>query len=976
MKLGLDLRGGSSVLLTPQATSNQPITKDAIVEAVSIIRQRVNSLGVAESQVTAQGTGENSTIQISIPGSNDRGIVALVGQTALLTFRPVLATGSPSSQTPASNSTNISIEQQFINYQCPVSSANSIPVEDNSTLPLVTCNKEGTEKYLLGPTKVLGSLLTSASPMLDRSKGWVASMQFNTEGQKYFYALTKSLSALPSPKNQMAVVLDGKVISTPGISGPLTGDNVIIFGNFTKQSAADLAQVLKYGSLPLSFLVGNVEQISPTLGSSQFRAGLIAGMLGLFLVCCFLLVYYRFLGLISILSLGLAGVILIAVIVLLGELVNFTLTLAGIAGAIVSIGVTADSFIIYFEKIRDESRKGKSLRSAVESGWKRAKSTIITADFVSLIAAVILYRFSVGEVRGFAFTLGLTTLIDLLIVFFFTKPLISLLAKVPYFYNGRAQSGLSQKSLGLVFGKASNRKGLMSVLDLGGKISRGEKVFRILDKKKAWFSISGALVVTSIASLLFIGLNLGIEFKGGSTYTVSTKSTLTSIETARIALQKSGYTGEEVIQRIGGDKILVQIGIIDNDQSIKIQQSLAEAFNVNLDSIDSKSTGPSWGRDVSKKAILSLVWFIVVIFLYLTRTFEPAMAFAALIAVLHDVMITVGIYALTKTVVTPASVVGFLTILGYSLYDTVVVFDKVKENLSGKENASKRSSPVELINLALNQTIVRSANTSFVAVLPVAAILFVGNGLLHAGTLKDLSLSLFIGLIVGTYSSIFIASPILALFKAKDPGINKIQTLKSSLGSPNERFGKEVKTEVLDVLEGQFIALDTLQKDHSANLFKFFLNDFSVWDNHFLAFDIPNSPPEMEIIISKYVSQKKIEGHDLYAVIEEDNDQVIGVVDVVRDRVLRKVYIYETIFSSYLRESEYLQELFDLLNKKYLELESYNFIEIRLDLGDTVLQDAVTSTGFKEGGVVQYAWRNRSFEYSEAKLFIKETTSN
>jgi hypothetical protein len=346
------------------------------------------------------------------------------------------------------------------------------------------------------------------------------------------------------------------------------------------------------------------------------------------------------------------------------------------------------------------------------------------------------------------------------------------------------------------------------------------------------------------------------------------------------------------------------------------------------------------------------------------------MSLAAVISLLHDLVLTAGVYGALGFEVTPAAVIGFLTILGYSLYDTVVVFDKVKENLNGKESSSKRSSPVELINLALNQTIVRSANTSFVAVLPVAAILFVGNGLLHAGTLKDLSLSLFIGLIVGTYSSIFIASPILALFKAKTPEVNRIQSLHSTLGSPNERLGQEAKSEVSEVLEGQYIALELLHKEHSANLFKFFLNDPSVWDNHFLAFETPSSPPEMEIIITKFVAQRKITGHDLYAVIEEENDQVIGIVDVVTDQVLHKVYVYETILSSYLRESDYLQEIFELLNHRYLELEGNNFIEIQLNMSETVLHNVAKLAGFEERGIVQNAWRNRLFEYSDAKLFV------
>ena len=982
VKLGLDLRGGSSVLLTPKATANQPITPEAIADAVSIIRQRVNSLGVAESQVTAQGSGEKSTIQISVPGSNNRNIVAIVGQTALLTFRPVLQAAPSVGQGPANNSdsgvvldndTLISAEKKFEVFQCPLFNSDSVPVDEDPNLPLLACNKEGNQKYLLGSTKVLGNLLTSASPLLDQAKGWVSSMQFNPEGQKYFYELTKSLAGKPGPKNQMAVVLDGKVISTPGITGPLAGDNVIIYGNFDQKSATELAQVLKYGSLPLSFVVGNVEQISPTLGSRSYNAGLIAGILGLILVSIFLITYYRLLGLVAVLSLALAAVFLIALFVLLGELINFTLTLAGIAGAIVSIGVTADSFIVYFERIRDESRQGKSLRTAVETAWTRAKRTIIAADVVSLIAALVLYIFSVGEVRGFAFTLGVTTIIDIIIVFLFTKPIMSLLAKVSYFHNGRALSGLSQKSLGLVFNNTKHRKGLLSLLDLGGKISRGEKLFQILDKKKWWFSISGVLISTSILSFLFIGLNLGIEFKGGSAYTISTTSQLASFDPARIALEKSSYVGEEVIQNIGKDKIQIQIGIVSNEQSILIQQNLASAYQISIDSIDAKSTGPAWGKDVSEKALLSLFWFIVVISIYLAKTFEPAMAFAAMMAVLHDVIITVGIYALTGTVVTPASVVGFLTILGYSLYDTVVVFDKVKENLSRKDSTNTRGTPIELINLALNQTIVRSANTSLVAILPVASILFIGNGLLQAGTLKDLSLSLFVGLLVGTYSSLFLASPILALFKSKSPVVNQIQSLHLNSGPSRELLTQQ---DTVEFLEGENIALEVLRKEHSANLFKYFHDDMQIWNRHFLLFDAATTPQEMESIIRAYMIDRNSRGHELYAIVEEENDQVIGVVDCVVDTVLKKLFVYEVILSEHLKQSHFVQEIFALLDKKYLEHDGNQFIEIHIDTLDESLQDTLVTAGFEATNIVRNAQRNRNFEYFDAMLFTKQNLAN
>ena len=247
----------------------------------------------------------------------------------------------------------------------------------------------------------------------------------------------------------MAIVLDGLVVSAPRINEAITAGNAQITGSFTQTDATDLANVLKYGALPLAFDRGEVQQISPTLGSDQLHAGLLAGGLGLLLVVLYSLLYYRGLGIVSVGSLIVASAILFALFLVLGEVVGFTLTLAGIAGAIVSIGITADSFIVYFERLRDEVREGRSLRSAVESGWTRARRTIIVADLVSMIAAVLLYIFAVGGVRGFAFTLGLTTLIDLVVVFFFTKPLMTLLANQNFFASGHPLSGFSPRSLGI-----------------------------------------------------------------------------------------------------------------------------------------------------------------------------------------------------------------------------------------------------------------------------------------------------------------------------------------------------------------------------------------------------------------------------------------------------------------------------------------------------------------------------------------------
>jgi preprotein translocase subunit SecD len=302
----------------------------------------------------------------------------------------------------------------------------------------------------LGPAEVLGRQVSKATAGIDQqgASGWYVLLTFNGEGTKAFGNITARVTTLASPRNQVAIVLDGLVVSAPVIREAIPSGNAQITGSFTQTEAQDLANVLKYGALPLAFDRGEVQQVSPTLGSDQLHAGILAGALGLGLVLLFSLLYYRALGLVTVGSLAIAGTILYLLVLVLGKSIGFTLTLAGIAGAIVSIGITADSFIVFFERIRDEAREGRSLRSAVESGWARARRTIIVADSVSILAAVLLYFFAVGGVRGFAFTLGLTTLIDLLIVFIFTKPIVTVIAKMNFFASGHPLSGFSEKSIG------------------------------------------------------------------------------------------------------------------------------------------------------------------------------------------------------------------------------------------------------------------------------------------------------------------------------------------------------------------------------------------------------------------------------------------------------------------------------------------------------------------------------------------------
>jgi len=301
---------------------------------------------------------------------------------------------------------------------------------------------------------------------------------------------------------------------------------------------------------------------------------------------------------------------------------------------------------------------------------------------------------------------------------------------------------------------------------MGGRLYRGEKSFNIIGNRRRFYALSGIVILIAAISLSVQGLKLGIEFKGGSQFTVS--STNATIATGQKAITDSGVTSETIVQKIGSNKIQITTKSLTNAQNDAVENAIVKEFNVKIGDINVMSIGPSWGKDITHKAIQALIGFLLVILLYLGLAFEPKMAQAAIIAVLHDVFITVGIYALVGFDVTPATVIGFLTILGYSLYDTVVVFDKVRENTRSITSTGKYTYS-QAANLAVNQTLVRSFNTSLIALLPVASILFVGAGLLGAGTLKDLSLALFIGLATGTYSSSFIAPPILATLRERGP---------------------------------------------------------------------------------------------------------------------------------------------------------------------------------------------------------------
>ncbi|HKF87512.1 MAG TPA: protein translocase subunit SecD [Propionibacteriaceae bacterium] len=511
-KLGLDLRGGTTITLTAQNTSGTgSVDPNSLELARNIIQSRVDSLGVGESEVTIAGERQ---IIVSVPNVQQDELVRMVGQTAVLRFRAVYAaesvapptpqptasptdgstaapegsaseapSASPSAEPttsptgnnrpfaglptapPTPRSPRPSVEgqgtppdkaidwqpseqdqQDFAAFTC----ADSDKVPDIADQPFFSCDETKTEKYLLGPTLIEGIQLdTAVAGVPQNDVRWVVNLTFNSDGSVAFENATRTLASRSDPQNRFAIVLDGVTISAPSVNSAIPGGRAEISGNFNQQSATQLSNVLKYGALPLTFDVSEVSNVSATLGGEQLRAGIIAGIVGLALVVIYSFLYYRGLGIVVVASLAIAAVITYQAMVLLGGSVGFALNLAGIAGAIVAIGITADSFVIYFERIRDEVREGRSLRTAVETGWRRARQTVLIADGVSMLSALVLFVLAIGSVKGFAFTLGLTTLIDVLVVFTFTKPLLTLLARTKFFGGGHRLSGLDPAHLGV-----------------------------------------------------------------------------------------------------------------------------------------------------------------------------------------------------------------------------------------------------------------------------------------------------------------------------------------------------------------------------------------------------------------------------------------------------------------------------------------------------------------------------------------------
>lgn len=484
-KLALDLEGGTQIILAASLTDGQTVSQEQLDQAVAIIRNRVDASGVAEAEVTSQG---GTNVVVALPGTPDDATLARIQSSAKLDFRPVIYTAAWTNTTigddavdPSTLSNERTAEPtdasdpawitdqlwaEFEQFDCTSlldPSAALAPADE----PLISCGINDGAKYILGPVEVSGETIADASAgLLTDSQGrqtneWGVYITFDSTGTEQFAKVTERLYAYVGtgdPRNQFGIVLDGFVISAPTTQAIITDGKPVISGSFTPESAKTLADQLKFGALPIGFTVQSIETISPTLGTAQLGAGLIAGVIGLILVVIYSLFQYRLLGLVTISSLVVAGILTYVVIAIMSWRQGYRLSLAGVAGLIVAIGLTADSFIVYFERIRDELRDGKHLTGAVESGWKRALRTILSAKFINLLSAVVLFVLAVGNVRGFAFTLGLTTVIDVLVVLLFTHPVLQLMSENRFFSSGHPWTGLDPNALGAVYrGRAEFR---------------------------------------------------------------------------------------------------------------------------------------------------------------------------------------------------------------------------------------------------------------------------------------------------------------------------------------------------------------------------------------------------------------------------------------------------------------------------------------------------------------------------------------
>jgi SecD/SecF fusion protein len=808
-RLGLDLQGGLEVVLQAIPPKGQKVTQQGLDNAVTIMRNRVDKLGVSEPEIRKQG---NDQIVIELPGVKNAAQAAqLIGKTAQLEFydlqgdltgpsvttqgfvrypvaNPSLHSLLAGQQAKAKNGTPTDYylfgkkkkvlagpsetrQGLFTGRRTKVPTGGKVFAVPAGTV-VITCTPTkgngcpgagqdggtiGTTYYYLfkyDPTnpdeekripEMTGADLKSSGTQADfdpQTGQPVVRLSFTGRGNHIFQRITRTLyqrgRLWNNTPQQFAIVLDRDIKSWPqidptdsslsnGISGGAQITNIGAYGE-----AKDLAIVLQTGALPYVFKQLEQSQVSATLGKDSLNEAKLAAAIGLLVVALFLLLFYRFLGLVAVIGLGIYAGFMFGMILLL----HVTLTLPGFAGLILTIGVAADANVVVFERIKEEVRAGKSVRAAIGAGYAKGFHTIVDANVVTAITALVLFAVATAGVKGFAVMLLIGTVMSLVTAVAATRAMLGLLAGFRWFDNPA------------FMGASGQQRGSFLRIDF-------------MRRRYLWFAISGAVVVLGIGALAVRGLNLGIDFKGGTQIQFKT-SEYVSLSRVRDQASAIGQS-DAVIQGRGNSHGDSYKSFQIRTKSLKpaAQDTLSNDLQTKLGakSIGIQNVSSSFGRQIARLAILAIIVSLLLIIIYIAVRFDFKFALPVIIALIHDLLITVGIYALSGSEVTTATVAAVLTVLGYSIYDTIIIFDRIRENIP----LMRGSAFATIANVSLWETIRRSLATTFITLLPVLSLYFFGGA-----TLKTFALALLVGITSGAYSSIFIAAPLLTIWKERE----------------------------------------------------------------------------------------------------------------------------------------------------------------------------------------------------------------
>jgi SecD/SecF fusion protein len=813
--LGLDLQGGLAIVLQAEAPKGQEINEEGMERAIGIMRNRVDALGVAEPEIRKQGTDQ---ILIELPGVEDASRAAeLVGTTAQLQFFKLeedaagfTATGDPLNpiqssprllplltqasklkpSDPEPNAWWLISKDKKERLAGPADTREELleqldgPRPEGSLLYVVpgdrivlTCGvdqricpglggrPDRTYYYLYRyqPTdkeepvpELTGEDLNIDGTRQDFDRGQpIVLLQFTDEGGDKFHRITRELAqqgrllatqlGIPTDNEsrqqilqRFAIVLDNEIRSYPTIDfvdnpDGIAGGSAQITGLEGVEEAKDLALVLQTGALPYSFTQLERTDISATLGEDSLREALVAGIGGLIAVALFLLLVYRFLGVVAILGLGVYGVFLYGTLLAF----NVTLTLPSFAGVILTIGVAADANIVIFERIKEEVRAGKSVRAGIAAGYRKGFGTIVDANVVTMITAAVLFLIATGGVRGFALMLLIGTLLSMVTAVLATRALLAVLGRFRWFDNP-AFMGAS-----------------------GQKIPRWQRI-DIVGRRRLWFTIATVVLALAVGTIAVNGLNLGIDFRGGSQVTFQTAEPQ-SVERVRAELAELGRAdavvqGRGEAQAAGYTAFQIKTEVLSADEQASLSNALER--DLGADSFGVRNVSGSFSAQILKGAIIAIVVSLILIVIYVSFRFEYKFAIPIFRALFYDILVAMGVYALVGWEVTAATVAAILTILGYSMYDTIIIFDRVRENMQ----IMRRSSFEAIANQSLWETIRRSLATSFITLLPITSLILFGGE-----TLKEFAFALLIGIGSGAFSTIFIATPFLASLKEREP---------------------------------------------------------------------------------------------------------------------------------------------------------------------------------------------------------------